>query len=209
MFAQTAGRSEFVVYEKGRRIGTASSTLTKTAEGWRVQGSVQTTGSTPIAIPNFDFLYDRSWSGRFMTVDMKSPDEVIVHAAVTGTTTRTDIVRAKEARFRSNSVSPNTIFLPDHAYGAYEAVAARLTAGGTAVDLPIFIAPAGETRAVVENVSTERIQTTEGAISAQHYVLTELRIRLTRVDLWMSGGRLLRLDFPQAGISVVRDDLKL
>ena len=77
------------------------------------------------------------------------------------------------------------------------------------VDLPIFIAPAGETRAVVENVSTERIQTTEGAISAQHYVLTELRIRLTRVDLWMSGGRLLRLDFPQAGISVVRDDLKL
>jgi hypothetical protein len=63
-----------------------------------------------------------------------------------GTTTRTDVVRSTEARFRSHSVSPDTIFLPERAYGAYEAVAIRLSQG-VSDDLPIFVVPIGETRA--------------------------------------------------------------
>jgi hypothetical protein len=61
-----------------------------------------------------------------------------VHVSVGRNTTRTDIVREKEARFQSHSVSQDTIFLPAGAFGAYEAVAARLAAAKPGMDLPLL-----------------------------------------------------------------------
>jgi hypothetical protein len=205
--AQTPGKASFVVFEKGQRIGTLDTTVTRSNDGWRIQGTMETKGSVPVRIVNLDLLYDRQWYGRWMTMEMKQPDDVIVHVAVGRTTAQVDVVRPLEAGFRSHSVSPNTILLPERAYGAYEAVAARL-ANAAAGDLPLFVAPVGETRALVDSVATERIQTTAGPLAARHVVLTEIRTRPTRVDLWIERGRMLRLDLPQAQISVVRSDVK-
>ena len=207
-FAQSPGRSSFVVYEKGQRIGTLDTSVTRSDDGWRIQGTMQTKGSVPVRIVNLDLLYDRRWFGRWMTMEMKQPDDVIVHVAVTPTTAQVDVVRAREAGFRSHSASPNTILLPERAYGAYEAVAARLANGSADADLPLFVAPVGETRAIVDSVTTERVQTTAGTVSARHFVLTEFRTRPTRVDLWIERGRMLRLDLPQAQISVIRTDVR-
>jgi len=205
--AQPVGRASFVIYEKGQRVGTLETTVSRTDDGWRVQSTMQAKTSTPVQIVNLDLLYDRRWFGRWMTMEMKQPDDVLVHVAVTRGIAQTDVVRAKEARFRSASVSTNTILLPERAYGAYEAVAARLAAGPTP-DLPIFVPPIAETRANVEMVTPEQIRTTTGSVQAQHYVLNELRTRPTRVDLWVDRGRLLRLDLPGAQISVVRSDVR-
>lgn len=207
-FAQTPGRAAFVIYEKGQRVGTMETTVSRTDEGWRIQSSMQTKGTVPVRIVNLDLLYDRNWFGRWMTMEMTSPDEVIVHVAVSRVTAHTDVVRSRDARFRSSSVSPNTILLPERAYGAYEAVAARLASDPIRSDLPIFVPPTGETRAAVASVVTERMQTTAGMVPAQHYVITEIRLRPTRVDLWADRGRLLRLDLPAAQISVVRSDVR-
>ena len=206
-FAQTPGKASFAVYEKNQRTGTLDTDVTRTADGWRIRSSMQTKGAVPVRIVNLDLHYDRNWFGRWMTMEMKQPDDVIVHVAVARTTALTDVVRSKEARFRSSSVSPNTILRPERAYGAYEAVAARL-ADGITRDLPLFVPPTGETRAIVDTVTTELIRTTRGEISAQHYVLTEITPRPTRVDLWAQRGRLVRLDLPAAQISVVRADIR-
>ena len=206
--AQTPGKASFVVYEKGQRVGTMETSVSRTNDGWRVRGTMQTKGAVPVRIANLDLLYDRNWFGRWLTMEMKAPDDVIVHVAVSRLTAQLDVVRAGEARFRSTSVSRNTILLPERAYGAYEAVAARLAADAARGDLPIYVPPTGETRAVVESVATERIQTANGVLSVQHYVLTEVRPRPTRVDLWADRGRLLRLDFPTARISVLRSDVR-
>jgi len=206
--AQTPGKASFIVYEKGQRVGTMETSVTRSEEGWRIQGSMQTTAAVPVRIVNLDLLYDRNWFGRWMTMEMKEPDNVIVHVAVGRTTAQTDVVRPTEARFQSNSVSPNTILLPERAYGAYEAVAARLSKGPPGGDLPLFVAPIGETRASVDGVTTEEVRTTTGSVRAMHYVLTEIRTRPTRVDLWADRGRLLRLDLPGAQISVRRTDAR-
>src|SRR5688572_14046683 len=158
-------------------------------------------------IPNLDLYYDRSWRGRFMTLEMKAPDDAIVHVAVVGETTRTDIVRATEARFRSNSVSPDTIFVPERAYGAYEAVAARLAAAVPVADLPLFIPPFGETRMLIADVVDEVVTTAKGTIAARRYSLTELRQRPTPVEVWVVDGRLLRLELPRESLAVVRSDI--
>jgi hypothetical protein len=168
---------------------------------------METTGSVPVTVPNFEFLYDTGWSGRFMTLDMKKPDDVVIHVAVTGAVTRTDVVRPTEARFRSNSVSPNTIFAPERVYGAYEAVAVRLSRAGATADLPLLVAPIGETRAVVESAAATRLPAKTGSVAATHYILTEIRDRPTRVDLWVANGRMLRLEVPSLGIVVARTDL--
>ena len=207
-YAQTPGKASFIVYEKGQQVGTIETNVTRTDEGWRIQGSMQTKGTVPVSIVNLDLLYDRNWFGRWMTMEMKQPDNVIVHVAVGRTTAQTDVVRPTEARFQSNSVSPNTILLPDRAYGAYEAVAARLSKAPPGGDIPLFVAPIGETRAIVDGATTEQVRTTSGSIRATHSVLTEIRTRPTRVDLWADRGRLLRLDLPAASISVVRADVR-
>jgi len=206
--AQTPGPASFLVYEKGVQVGTLDTSVARTEDGWQIQGSMRTKGSVPVTIVNLNLLYDRNWFGRWLTMEMKQPDDVIVHVAVGRTTAQTDVVRSREARFKSSSVSRNTILLPDRAYGAYEAVAARLSATPRVDDLPLFVPPIGETRAAVESATTEQIRTAGGTIAATHYVLTEIRPRPTRVDLWSDRGRLLRLVFPQTQISVVRTDVR-
>src|SRR4026209_666095 len=159
-FAQTPGKASFVVYEKGQQVGALDTNVTRTDDGWRIHSSMQTKGAVPVSIVNLDLLYDRNWFGRWMTMEMKQPDNVIVHVAVGRTTAQTDVVRPTEARFQWSSVSPNTILLPERAYGAYEAVAARLSKGPPAGDLSLFVAPIGETRAIVDGVTTEQVRTT-------------------------------------------------
>jgi hypothetical protein len=205
--AQAPGVASFRVYEKGAAVGTIESRVERYQGGWRIRGASRIGGSVPVTIPNLDLIYDGRWTGRFMTLEMKAPDEAIVHVAVVGETTRTDIVRPKEARFRSNSVSPDTIFLPERAYAAYEAVAARLEGAFPGFDLPLFVAPLGETRALVESIERTTLPTGKGPLTATRYVLTEIRERPTRVELWAAGGRLLRLELPRAGISIVRTDV--
>jgi hypothetical protein len=205
--AQTTGAASFGVYEKGALVGTVEMTLDATEDGWRLHGRSRVAGAIPVDIPNLDLHYDKAWGGRFMTLEMKAPDDAIVHIAVVGTVTRTDVVRSTEARFRSHSVSPDTIFLADRAYGAYEAVAIRLNGLPAGADLPLFVAPIGETRGQVDAVTTERVMTDNGPIMARHYSLTEIRERPTRVEIWVDRGRLLRVDFPRAAISVVRSDV--
>jgi hypothetical protein len=205
--AQTPGPARFRVYENGALVGSITMSLVATDSGWRVHGASEIKGSVAVVIPNLDLYYDEAWRGRFMTLEMKAPDDVILHAAVIGDTTRTDIVRATEARFRANAVSPDTIFLPDRAYGAYEAVAARLAGAVPGFDLPLFVPPFGETRAAVEDRADVQVTTRRGSILATRFTLTEIRERPTPVEIWINEGRLLRLELPRAGISVVRDDI--
>lgn len=207
--AQTPGAASFRVYEKGALVGKVEMALEQTPDGWRLRGSSEIHGAIPVVIPNLDLYYDGNWRGRFMTMEMKAPDDVLLHVAVVGSTTRTDIVRATEARFRANAVSPDTIFLPDRAYGAYEAVAARLVGAFPGADLPLLVPPVGETRASVDDVTMVRVATTAGPIDAKRYRLTEIRERPTRVEVWIDGrGRLLRLELPRAAVSVVRSDVQ-
>lgn len=205
--AQTPGSASFVVYENGEQIGWLQTNLVRADDGWRLRSSMRTSGSTPVSIVNLDLHYDRRWFPRFMTMETKEPDDVIVHVAVVKVTAQVDTVRSREARFRSYSVSPNTLLLPEHAYGAYEALAARLANDPGATDVPMFVPPTGETRATIDLVGTERVNTARGPLVTTHYVLTEIWDRPTRVDLWVVNGRLLRLEFPRTGVAVLRSDL--
>ena len=86
--AQTTGAASFRVYEKDALVGAVEMTLDATEDGWRLHGSSRIAGEIPVNIPNLDIYYDKSWGGRFMTLEMKAPDDAIVHVAVVGTVSR-------------------------------------------------------------------------------------------------------------------------
>jgi hypothetical protein len=206
--AQRPGPASFRVYEKGVLVGTVEMTLESSAEGWRLQGSSRVEGANGISVPRLDLHYDGEWRGRFMSMEMAAPEDQLLHVAVLGATTRTDIIRAGRVRFRANSISPDTIFLPEYALGAYEAVAARLAGARPGTELPLFVAPDAEIRALVERVTTERVRTADGTLEATRYHLTELRGGPVAVEVWVDRGRLLRLDVPRWHLTMLRDDLR-
>jgi hypothetical protein len=206
--AQTAGASSFRVYQHGALIGTIDVSVARTEDGWRIQGTSHLAGTVNLTVKQLDLRYDAWWRGRFMTLELVSVGgAVIVHVAVLGTSTRTDIVTENEVRFRSHSVSPDTVFLPDDVFGAYEALAARLAASPPGMDVPLFVVGTGETRAVVDMVVDEQVKTGTGTITARRYTLRKIGASPEPIDVWVDRGRLLRVDLPHDGVSVVRSDV--
>lgn len=207
--APSPGPASFRVYQRDMPIGAVDVSVTRTNEGWRVQSTSTLAGTLDIAIKQLDLHYDPSWRGRFMTIEtFMAGRNIIVHVAVLAGTTRTDIVTEKEARFRSHSVSADTIFLPDNAFGAYEALAARLTGMRAGMDVPLLFAPESETRGIIEAVADERVGTATGPIAATRYTLQLIGAAPRTLELWVDRGRLLRVELPRDGLSVVRSDVE-
>lgn len=75
------------------------------------------------------------------------------------------------------------------------------------MDLPLFNVPISETRGAIDAVADEQVRTKDATIAATRYTLLEIRSRPTIVELWVERGRLLRLDVPRDGLSVVRTDV--
>lgn len=206
--AQTTGIASFRAYERGVQVGTVETAVTRVDGIWHVRSTSKVGGTLNVAYRQLEIRYDAAWRGRFLTMEVERRKErMIVHVSVGRNTARTDIVLDKEARFRSHSVSPDTIFLPDGAFGAYEAVAARLATAKPGMDLPLFNVPTSETRGAIESVADDALRTKSGTIAVKRYTLLEIRSQPTTVEIWVDRGRLARLDVPREGLSLVRNDL--
>jgi len=207
--AQTPGTAAFAVFHRGTRVGTADTTLERTDAGWRLTSRSEIGGDFQLSVKQFDAEYDASWRPRSMSMELSTPDEhAIVHVAMVGTTTRTDIVRpGKEALFGANDVAADTLFLPDYVFGAFEALAARLQTATPGTGLFFFLVPRMEVRAVADRRPAVDVETTQGPRAVMRWHLTVNREMPTPLEIWIDAGRLLRLDLPEEGLSVVRADV--
>jgi hypothetical protein len=206
--AQAPGAASFRVYQREVQTGTVETRVSRIDGGWHIASSSRVAGTLNVTFKQLELRYDTAWRGRFMTMEVEgAKNRMLVHVSVGRNTTRTDIIRDKEARLQSHSVSQDTIFLPAGAFGAYEAVAARLATAKPGIDLPLFNVPVSETRGAVDAVSDESVRIRTGAIAVKRVELVEIRPQPTRVILWIDRGRLLRIDVPADFISVLRTDV--
>ncbi len=207
--AQSPGTAAFAVFHRGTNVGTADVTLERTGTGWRLTSRSEIGGDFQLSVKQFDAEYDLAWRPRFMTMELSTPDEhAIVHVAMMGTTTRTDIVRPrKEALFGANDVAADTLFLPDYVFGAFEALAARLQTAAAGTELSMFLVPRLEVRAVASRRPPAVVETASGPRTVARWHLTVARDTPTPLEIWVDAGRLLRLDLPEEGLSVVRMDV--
>ena len=144
-----------------------------------------------------------------LTMEVVSPGEhAIVHVGMMGAVTRTDIVIPnKEVFFGANDVPGDTIFMPDYAFGAWEALAGRLQTATPGDQISVFAVPEREVKATLDRRDAATLQTPGGFQSATRWRITLQRDTPVVWEVWGDGGRLLRLDLPDEGLSVVRGDI--
>jgi len=207
--AQTPGSASFRVSQRGEVIGSADVTVERSPDGWRITSRSVIEGRVQLSVPHFDTQYDQDWRPMSLTMEVISPGEhAIVHVAMVGTVTRTDIVVPnKEVFFGANDVPRDTIFLPDYVFGAWEALAARLQTAMPGDEISVFAVPEREAKATLDRRDAATLQTPEGFRPATRWRITVHRDPPVVWELWVDGGRLLRLDLPGERLSVVRADI--
>jgi hypothetical protein len=206
--AQVPGDRTFRILQHGRPVGMLDASLSRDADGWRIRSTSRIGGTLNVTVKQFDARYDRNWRARFLTVERTAPrSSTLVHVAVGRATAHVDIVTAREARWHSHSISPDTVFLPDHAYAAFVAVAARLQDGGRRVEIPLLLVPDSERRAVVDAWERVSVSTRSGPLRAGRHTLTVIGAVPRLLHVWEAGGDLLRVDIPDDEVSVIRSDI--
>lgn len=207
--AQTPGDASFRVSHRGQPVGTAETTVARSADGWRITSRGHTDGRVQVSVPYFEAQYDPDWRPVSLTMELLSPGEhAIVHVAMVGGVTRTDIVVPnKEVFFGANDVPRDTLFLPDYVFGAWEALAARLQTASPGNEISVFAVPEREVKATLDRRDAATLQTPAGFQPSTRWRITVLRETPVVWELWVDGGRLLRLDLPDEGLSVVRGDI--
>lgn len=207
--AQTPGDATFRVTHRGQPVGTTEVTVARSADGWRVTSRGQMDGRVQLSVRHFDAQYDPDWRPMSLTMELVSPGEhAIVHVAMVGSVTRTDIVVPnKEVFFGANDVPRDTMFLPDYVFGAWEALAGRLQTAMPGTEISVFAVPEREVKATLDRRDSATLQTPAGFQSATRWRITLLRDSPVVWEMWVEGGRLLRLDLPDEGLSVVRADI--
>lgn len=205
--AQTPGRASFRVLQRGAPIGAVDVTLSRDADGWHLRSTGTVAGTVNVLLRQFDARYTPDWHGRFLTVERAARNEsTIVHVAVGRGTAHTDIVTAIQANWRSHSVSLDVVFLPAHAYGALDAVAARLHAAPRSREIPLLVAPDGEQRARVDARASRTVRTRSGPLRVTRHTLSLVGVVPRLLHVWELDGRLVRADLPEDEITVIRDD---
>jgi hypothetical protein len=207
---QAPGEVSFRILEKSAPIGDARVTIAKTESGWTVTGSSSLGGGVRVDIRRFELVYDAAWRGRSFSLELAGGGRtVIAHGmvAVPGARSRTDVVLEQEVLPAFNHVSPHTVLLPDHVLPAFVALPPRLAGSGPGRELPAFVPLRTELTLAVEGVKTDTLRTATGAIAVRLWSLRLDDAQPVRIELWERAGDLLRVDLPDAGLSMIRMDL--
>jgi hypothetical protein len=209
--APVAGSARFVVLIRGTQVGTAGSVVTRTSSGWTIEGTGRIDAPLALDVRRLDVEYTDDWRPRGATLDMATGAEgVVVHAGfVAGSDAKVDIVRdGRQVVFVTVRVSGDAVILPNLAFGAYEALAARLTAARAGNMLRAYVLPEREVAIRLDSVTDETLRGTDGPLPTKRWHVTFLDpAGEIAADVWIRDGRLVRFDLPAQALSVVRDDV--
>jgi pimeloyl-ACP methyl ester carboxylesterase len=210
--AAPTGEAQFVVFLRSRMIGTEEIAVTRDANGWRIISSGRLTAPLNIINRRLDIQYDRDWKPLQMTLDATVRGQSqSIRTTMSGTTAASQIVLDGKPG-SSTTTSTAEIFLPSPFFGAFEALAARLSTATPGTTLGALAPPETEINIVVGDSAGERIQTAKEIIDARHtrVTITPRVIGASTVEAEIWGdetGRLLRVSIPDQGLEVLREDI--
>ena len=206
----TPGAATFNVFVRSTPIGFEQIEMTRSPYGWviRSRGDL----SQPIDLQNrlFEVQYDEQWRPRTLSIDgarANIPFSVRTTFDANGATNQ---LEEAGRRFSvSNPVPPDAVVLPDYFFAGYEALAVRLAGTEPGDEIPVYMAPRGVTRARVDQVLSQQIDTGSAVVDVRVHRLSFLNADgpLT-VEVWTDPGqRLVRVSIPDAALDVAREDI--
>jgi alpha-beta hydrolase superfamily lysophospholipase len=212
------GEATFVVFVNGRAIGREQVNLARTPSGW----TITSTGSlgAPINLVNkrFELTYAPDWQPIELKIDAtiadprdpKAEPRVLGLATSFATTTAiNEVTQNGVTASKTDQITARTVVMPGNFFAAYEALALRLSSMTPGGELPVYVAPQGEIKAVIKAVTPATYETPAGALKARRFSLTfqhpngPLDVEVT-VD---ERGRFAKADMTGVGLSIARQDL--
>nr|MBA3949241.1 DUF3108 domain-containing protein [Acidobacteriota bacterium] len=164
------GTAAFTIFAGTTPVGTEEMTVAKVGENWRITSTGQMRGPLAITINSFEVTYAPDWHPREMKLDAVIGNQGVTSVTTFGVTTAvTDLDQAGKKVSRSHEISARTIALPNGVFGAYEALAARLTGAKPGDTFTIFVVPQIEIEATVKTITEERVSTAAGPVQLTRY----------------------------------------
>ncbi len=207
--AQTTASHTFRVFVRGIDTGIEEVTVLESADGWTLRGSGKLRAPVNLSMDFWEARYDRAWNPIELTINLtESAKRWNVHTTFKGTIASSDITQEGQIQRRSSTVAADTIVLPNLIFGAYEALAARLSTEKIGSQLQVFIAPQDPLPALIHNVTDETIKVPGRVIAARRWTLhLGGGAAKLEMEVWTEGSRLLRVDIPTQMLTVLRDDI--
>lgn len=208
--APTPGEATFNIFIQSLPVGTERVTISQSDDGWTVSSTGRVSGALDLVIRRFEMRYDDAWNPIELTIDaVMSGEPYEMHTSFNGTSAASEILEGGESRTKTDPVSADTIVLPTNFFGAWEVLAARLSATSPGTAIPVYIAPHAEITIRLNRASDQRIATAGDAISARRHHVTILNpTNPFDAEVWADdSGRLLRISMPMVGLDVARTDI--
>ena len=205
--APATGDSSLTIFIRGVEVGRMQSTVSHPDTSW----VISSTGRFgDIVLNRLEIKYDGDWQPTSLRVEATQLQKRLVLLTSFGLTTAVNEISQDGATTsKTDQISARTIVLPNNFYAGYEALAARLAGAAPGTELPLYVPPQGEVKAVVKDVGEESIQTPAGVTALRIYTLIVHNVgadveATVGVD---SRNRFARLEIKAAALSVIRSDL--
>ncbi len=206
------GPATFSVFLRSSPVGFQRTDVRRNTEtGWIIESRGDL--SQPLDIRNQAFRVDydfwlRPEALRAAGVRQSLPFSLVTTFAADGAAAELD-ENGQRSTFEL-APPPDAVVLLDFFFGGYEALAWRLGTSVPGAEIPVYVAPRTLTRARVDRVGRQHIETRAGAVvEARVHGISFLHDDgVVPVEVWTDARRrLLRVFIPQAAIDLVRDDI--
>ncbi len=207
--APATGDAEFMIFLSGKLLGREQVRLSRSGTTWVLSGT-GSMGTPQTATTGFEAKYTADWHPIDSRLELTQGSRtLVVGTSYGGTTAINEVTQNGATTSKTDQISARTVVLPNSVYAPYEALAARLAETQAGADLPAYVLPQTEIRVTVKAITTEKLEGPSGPIETRRYDLSMQNPNgpLEGKVVIDASSRLVRLDFPAVGLSVVRSDL--
>ena len=201
----------FIVFLGGAAIGREDVTTKITADGKiTISGRGRLAPPLDIVIRQAEVHYQNDWTPESLLIEgTLRGDEIQLRTKFKGTEAQSETRVNEQIETEIDTVTANTIVLPNLFMGTYEALSRQLKDAVVDTELPVFIAPQQEVKLRVNTIRQAVVQTGTTTFAVRQYDLTmanpsgDLQIQLSTDEV----GRLVRLTVPTQTLDVIREDV--
>jgi pimeloyl-ACP methyl ester carboxylesterase len=203
------GDATFAIALRGVRLGTETVSLMRVGGGWRIQSTSHQNSPIDLQAARFEMTYDADWAPqRLLLAGLLRGQPIRLTTTFSGSSAMNELSSSAKTGTFTQPVSPQSVVLPVSFYGAYEALAARLTAMKVGDAVPLYVAPNGEVTATLATITPRRISTPKARLEIREFDLTVSTPDGESMQVWVDDqNRLARVVLPASAITVARDDL--
>ena len=207
----TESSATFNVFLRSTLVGFEQIEVTRSAAGWTIRSRGDVT--QPIELQNqlFEIKYSLEWHPVSLRIEgLRHGSPFSLSTSFVNDSATNKLEDSGQTHNVTNTISRDAVVLPDYFFGGYEVLAQRLQGSDPGDEIPIYVPPRGSTRARIDEVGSQQIETSSGTtVDVQVYRVSFLSDDGPRAaEIWADEDqRLVRILIPDIAIDVARADI--